>query len=86
MTREDPQVCGDTLKWGVRAVGKAGDEDDDDGTAEAAMFDFVRPRGALLLGVALLCTPSVLTRYVGYLRPAAIVGWLVVQQILEIRA
>ena len=81
VTSED----GDTLKWGVRVVAKAEDEDDD-GIAKAAMFDFARPRGALLLGVALLGTPSVLIRYVGYLRPAAIVGWLVLQQILEIRA
>jgi hypothetical protein len=88
VTREDPQICGDTLKWGVRVVGKAEDEydDDDDGTAEQAVFDFARPRGALLLGVALLGTPSVLTGYIGSLRPAAIVGWLVLQQILEIRA
>lgn len=83
MTREDLQTNGDTLKLGVRAIGKEEDSDDDK-IAETAVFDFVRPRGALLIGVALLGIPSALTRYVGCLRPAAIVGWLVLQQVLEI--
>lgn len=82
--REDSQTHGDTLRCGVRLVGK--EDGNDDGTAEAAIFDFVRPRGALLLGVTLLGIPSALTQYVGRLHPATIIGWLVLQQVLESEA
>ena len=83
--REDSLIHHDKLNWRVNFVGKAKDDDGDE-LAKAVVFDFMRPRGALLLGVALLGIPSALTQHVGRLHPTAIVGWLVLQQIFDIEA
>lgn len=55
----------------------------DEGIAERLVMDFLRPRGTLLLAVALLSMPTALTTYTGQLHPVAVVGWVVLQQILE---
>lgn len=50
--------------------------------AQKLILDFSRPRGALLLAVALLGPPTRLNRYTGQLHPIAMVIWVVVQQLL----
>ena len=50
--------------------------------AEKLVLDFSRPRGALLLAIALLGPPTRLNRYTGQLHPIAMVIWVVVQQLL----
>lgn len=51
--------------------------------AERLVLDFVRPRGALLLAVALLGTPTDLNRYTGQLHPFAMVLWMASEQLVR---
>ena len=53
-----------------------------EGIAERLLMDFLRPRGTLLLAIALLSMPTALTSYTGQLHPVAMVGWVVLQQIV----
>ncbi|KAM0803753.1 hypothetical protein BDR22DRAFT_837778 [Usnea florida] len=54
--------------------------------AENAVFDFLRPRGALLLGIALLGTSSTLTEYTGTLSHMAVVLWVSTGQLVDFRS
>ena len=49
---------------------------------EKLILDFARPRGALLLAIALLGPPTGLNKYTGQLHPIAMVIWVVAQQLL----
>lgn len=51
--------------------------------AKRLVMDFLRPRGTLLLAIALLSMPTALTSYTGQLHPVAMVGWVVIQQLVE---
>ena len=52
--------------------------------ARRLIMDFVRPRGTLLLAIALLGMPSMeLARWTGRLHPIAMVYWVALQQIVE---
>lgn len=52
----------------------------EDGMAEDMMIQFVRPRGALLVAVALMGAPTAWTTYAGLLHPMAMAVWVALQQ------
>lgn len=54
--------------------------------AENAVFDFLRPRGTLLLGIAILGTSTTLTRHTGLLHPMAVVLWFGMGQFVDYRS
>ena len=54
--------------------------------AEDLVMDFVRPRGTLLLAVALLGMPTDLNRYTGQLHPLAMALWAVFEQLVNCRS
>lgn len=54
--------------------------------AENAVFDFLRPRGTLLLGIALLGTSTTLTQYTGHLHHMAVVLWVGMGQLVDFRS
>ena len=59
-----------------------GNDTDHDDLAEALVMEFIQPRGALLIGVALLgMQTSWLTARTGVLHPMAMVLWVVTRQI-----
>ena len=70
--------CKDVLK-----TLQAKEAQTNEGIAEQLVMDFLRPRGTLLLAIALLSMPSALTSYTGQLHPVAMVGWVVLQQVVE---
>ena len=51
--------------------------------AESLVLDFARPRGTLVLAVALLGTQTDLNRYTGQLHPMAMVLWIAFEQLIN---
>jgi hypothetical protein len=51
--------------------------------AENYVLDFLRPRGSLLLSIALLGMRTPLTRYTGHIQPMAIVLWFLLEQLMD---
>lgn len=54
-----------------------------DEDAERLVFDFARPRGALLLAIGLLGRQTGLTRFTGQLHPMAMVLWIALEQLVN---
>ena len=76
---ETPKTSG---KSSVLLDSTKGELSDD---AENAVFDFLRPRGTLLLGIALLGAPSTLTEYTGNFSHMAVVLWVGTGQLVDFR-
>lgn len=59
--------------------------DENNEVARRLVVDFMRPRGTLLLAIALLSMPaSKLTRWTGSVHPTALIFWAALQQIVRV--
>ena len=54
--------------------------------AEHAVFDFIRPRGTLLLGIAVIGSSTSLTQHTGSLHPLAVVFWFGMGQMIDFKS
>ena len=54
--------------------------------AENTVFDFLRPRGTLLLGIVILGASTTLTQHTGPPHPMAIVLWVGMGQVVDFRS
>lgn len=60
---------------------ESGPKDPEDDDAFHLALEFIRPRGAVLIAIAIIGTPSPLNSYTGKLHVLSMVSWIVLRQL-----